>query len=312
MVDLKDISKKDRLIMGVSGGADSVFLLLYLFKRGYKNLIIAHVNHQTRGKENEKDAIFVHNLSKKLNLPFEEIIIEKHKKGNAEDYFRNKRYEFFEELRQKYKANWIITAHHLNDNIETILLNFTRGANISGLTGIHFKDENRHIIRPLLNISRDEIEKQLKNWKQKFRVDSSNYNIDHSRNRIRQNVIPELKKINPNLEKTLKENIENLKETANFIKNKTDSWIKTNYKNNQFEINKFLNQALTIQNSILSRIFKKIHGNTNKFNQNHLKQIRKILEQNISNKKKEFGPGHFIEIRKDKDAKVARISLKNK
>lgn len=269
-------------------------------------IIVAHVNHGLRGKESDLDAKFVKNIAKKLNLTYEETTLNKLPKGNLEEQCRLKRYQFLEKIRAKHKAKWILTAHHLNDNIETVLLNLTRGSFLNGLSGIQEADNQRHLLRPLINLTKETIVKEVKQQKIKFRHDKTNDDTKFSRNLLRHKVIPELKKINPGLENTLIQNIKLINEFNDFLNEHIQKWLKANFQNNAFPKPTFLKQHPTIQKQILLTIYKNIHGNTEKFNQKHLNQIMKILNQNISNKQKEFGPHHTILVKNNKIHFVSR------
>ncbi len=292
------ISKGQTVILGLSGGPDSVYLLhqcLELQKKIPFTIIIVHIEHGLRGEESIKDAEFCHQLAKTHNLTFELLSITEKPKGNLEDRFRQIRYNFFEELRKQYKADYILTAHHLNDNIETILLNLTRGTFLEGLAGMDIYDPKRHLLRPLLETKRSDIESYLKKHKLPYRTDSTNENTDFSRNLIRKNVIPELKKINKNMEQTFLQNIKNFKGLKAFLNQHLKNWIKNNSDKNGIKVTSFLELPENMQKNILFYLYNKTHGNNN-LSQNHIKQLLQIIKKNRSGLKKEFGPGHQLSI----------------
>jgi len=307
------IKKNDTIILGLSGGPDSIFLLQECLKFSKKSpikIVVAHINHKLRGKESDKEEQLVKKIAQKFDLEFELHTLDKIPKGNLEEQCRIKRYTFFEKIRKKYKAKWILTAHHHNDNIETIILNLVRGSFIDGLSGMDLCDKSRHLLRPLLFITKNQILSDLKKHKIRFCTDASNQDLIFSRNRIRHNVIPELKTINEGLEQIFYNNIINFKELQNYIDKKTNSWLKTNYKkNDRFLHQKFIKLDPIIQKSILSQIYKKKYGSLNKFNQSHLNQILKILHQPSSNKKKEFGNNYFIQVQRSKKDGLKYIAL---
>jgi tRNA(Ile)-lysidine synthase len=310
---MKDLlNKNDKIIAGISGGPDSMYLLdlLLKFKKNTPiEIIVAHVNHNLRGKESIADAKFVKNIAKKHGLKFEIKTLKPIKTGNLEEKCREERYNFFEKLRRKYNAKWILTAHHLDDNIETVLFNFIRGSALSGLKGIEYCSEKRHLLRPLLKTRKKEILSYLKKYNIPFRTDATNEDTRFSRNLIRHKIIPELKKINPNFEKTLAENLVNFHELDSYMQTRTNNWLSKNKKKDRLPLNKFLSLDATLQKNILAHIYKELYGNTNKFNQNHLKQILKIIQQKSSNKKKEFGDKHFIGITRDeKNSHIIEIT----
>jgi tRNA(Ile)-lysidine synthase len=212
----------DKILLAVSGGKDSV-ALFDLFCEAKFNFTVAHCNFQLRGEDSDQDALFVQQLCKSRGIPFRGTTFQtqtfaKTHKLSIEMTARQLRYEWFEQVRQELDYQYIATAHHLNDSIETILLNLTKGTGISGLRGILAKKD--HIIRPLLFTSRPEIENYLEEKQLEWREDSSNASNDYQRNLLRNEVVPLLKKINPNLEHTFARNIERLQAIeSNFQKN---------------------------------------------------------------------------------------------
>jgi tRNA(Ile)-lysidine synthase len=207
----------DKIVLAVSGGKDSI-VLLDLFREAKFNFTVAHCNFQLRGDESDQDAKFVKQLCESHGIPFRVTAFDtktfaKTRKLSIEMAARQLRYEWFEQLRQELDYQYIATAHHLNDSIETILLNLTKGTGIAGLRGILPK--KAYIIRPLLFASRTEIENYVAERQLAWREDSSNASNDYQRNLLRNEVVPLLKKINPNLEHTFARNIERLQAIEN-------------------------------------------------------------------------------------------------
>ena len=204
----KKIAKgEEKIIIGYSGGPDSRFLLEILFKiikNPEKNIIVCHLNYKIRNSESDLDQKLVEKTCKKMNLILEKFTcdISKEKKG-IQEKARALRFEVFFKLSEKYSTKYIFLGHNLDDHVETILLNLIRGTNIKGLYGIKHKstiktsDKKIQIIRPLLNLKKYDISKYCEENDLKFRIDSSNNLNNYSRNLIRNNVIPEFKKINP-------------------------------------------------------------------------------------------------------------------
>ncbi len=193
--------KNDSLIIGVSGGADSMVLLNILVQLGYK-CIVAHCNFQLRKEESDTDEQFVSDYCERNQLVFEHITFNTKKialerKISIEMAARDLRYDWFEQVRINHNAKVIVVAHHANDQAETILMNLTRGTGLTGLTGMKFK--NGCIVRPLLNISRQSIEDYSRLKHISFRYDSTNAESDFTRNKIRNQIIPLLEEINPSL-----------------------------------------------------------------------------------------------------------------
>jgi tRNA(Ile)-lysidine synthase len=210
------LKASDKLIVGISGGADSCALLHALHSLGY-DIIVAHCNFHLRGKESMRDEKFVEELAKKYKLPFCKIDFQTTEyaaasKISIEMAARDLRYEWFEKIRKKENADWIVVAHHSNDTVETVLMNLTRGTGINGLTGI--KPKNGFVVRPMLCVSRSEILTYIKNEKLDFVVDSTNDNTAFIRNRFREEIIPAFEKINPSFSSNLLQTVERLEDVA--------------------------------------------------------------------------------------------------
>ena len=217
------LEKGDSVIVALSGGADSTALLSVLvsLKEKYNlSIYAAHLNHNIRGDEAKRDENFCKILCKKFNT---ELFIKsvdvptlaKQQKISEELCGRNVRYAFFDELSQKLCAK-IATAHTASDNAETLIFNIARGASLTGLSAIPPKRGN--IIRPLIELSRGDIESYCEENNLEYVTDSTNLADDYTRNYIRHNIIPCLKKLNPSFERTALGLSENAGESAAFIK----------------------------------------------------------------------------------------------
>ena len=203
----------DKIIVGLSGGADSVALLHFLYKQkeefGFE-LSAAHVNHLLRGEESERDEQFVRELCDKMGIPIDVLRIDidaesKNRGIGQEECGRQVRYEFFHSLSNE--NTFIATAHTLSDCFETVLLNITRGTGIHGLCGIPAVRGN--IIRPLIDCTRQEIEQYCADNGLQFVNDSSNFSRDYNRNVVRLDIVPRLLEINPSLYKVVLRMIRN-------------------------------------------------------------------------------------------------------
>lgn len=209
----------NKILLAVSGGKDSV-LMLHLFKAIGVNVGVAHCNFNLRADEAQRDENFVKMLTETLNLPFHITHFDT-KKYAAENKIstqmaaRYLRYSWFEEIRQAHQYDYIALAQHQNDAIETVLINLIRGTGIGGLHGILPKKQ--HLIRPLLFLNRLEIEEIVTAENISFVEDSSNLSTHYTRNKLRLQVIPHLKEINPKLEKTFTENIARFTALENFL-----------------------------------------------------------------------------------------------
>lgn len=213
VTDNKLFQQSDRILLAVSGGVDSV-VLCHLFNQAKFNFGIAHCNFKLREDASEEDARFVEKLAQQFKVPFylesfETIAIAKERKDSIQLTARNLRYQWLEQIRSEQSFRYIATAHHLNDSIETVIYNFTKGCGIRGLHGIPLR--NRYIIRPLLFAKKTDILNFSELQRLPFRVDLSNSTTKYSRNKIRHEIIPVLKALNSGFEKTAQENIERLK-----------------------------------------------------------------------------------------------------
>ncbi len=210
---LENLGVRDgnRILVALSGGLDSV-CLLHILKNCNLNLTChaAHVNFHLRNEESNQDESFVKELSNTFGTPLhikqaDTYSFAKENSLSIEMAARNIRYDWFNQLIQEHNYDFLAVAHHADDNAETLILNLTRGTGLKGLAAI--PQVNGKIIRPLLDFTRKDIEKYAIYHKLSYRIDSTNALNDFSRNRIRNQVIPELKKINPSLIKTFNRNI---------------------------------------------------------------------------------------------------------
>lgn len=220
-IDTHKLLRPDgRYIVGLSGGADSVALLLILKELGYY-VEAAHCNFHLRGKESQRDEEYCINLCKeqdvKLHLThFQTAEYAELHKVSIEMAARTLRYNYFEALRQDIGADAVCVAHHRDDSVETVLLNLLRGTGLRGLMGI--RPRNKHIIRPLLACSKADIEAYLAAKGQAFVTDSSNLVADVKRNKLRLEVVPTLKEINPSFDETIMKMSESIGEAQKIIK----------------------------------------------------------------------------------------------
>lgn len=310
------IEKNDSIVVGVSGGPDSMTLLSILFKLKEEfnlNIYVAHVNHMLR--ENAiKDEEYVKEFCEKNNI---EIFIKKaniseiaqKEKIGLEEAGRNVRYNFFEEVLKKTESNKIAIAHNLNDKVETIIMNTLRGSGVSGLKGIEAK--RKKYIRPLIEIERYEIEKYCIENKINPRHDESNDDNTYTRNKIRNIVIPYIKnEFNPNIIKTLNRLSEIIKEEDEYVQSETEKIFKeillTDEKNKiEFDPREFNEQEKVIQKKLILLAIKKVKGSTQGIEKVNIDDIIKLCNNNIGNKL--IRPTKQLEI----GIKNKRIYIKN-
>lgn len=221
--------KEKKLLLAVSGGIDSM-VLVHFCHQLQLDFAVAHCNFQLRGTESDDDEKFVKSQIEKLQIPlftqkFETATFAIEQKLSIQVVARKLRYDWFYSLLANHNFDYILTAHHLDDSIETFLINFTRGSGLDGLTGI--PEQNDKIVRPLLIFSRNEIETFAQENNIAWREDSSNASDKYLRNKLRHDVIPILKELNPSLLSSFENTIKNLKQSQSLV----DDASKTVYEN---------------------------------------------------------------------------------
>lgn len=299
----------DKIVLGVSGGPDSISMLDIFYKLIKENvydieIVVAHVNHGLR--ENAKlDEAYVAEYCKKRNI--EHFIKHADIKGIAdtekigvEEAGRKIRYDFFEEVLNKVGANKVAIAHNQNDRVETIIMNLLRGSGLSGLKGI--EPQMKHYIRPLIECDRSLIEQYAEEEKLNPRIDESNFENEYTRNKIRNIVLPYIKEeFNPNIVNTVLRLSDIVKEDLNFINNE----IKKEYLNVLVEeenlytddvyndekesiitlkLKEFNDLDIVLKKGILFYTIEKIFGSTKGIEKIHIEDMIKLAEKNIGNK----------------------------
>ena len=290
------IQNGDKIVLGVSGGPDSISMLHILddIKNDYKfEIYVAHINHMIR-EEAEDDEKYVQNYCEKNNIQYfvKRIDVQQianTKKIGTEEAGRKIRYEFFEEVMQKVKANKIAIAHNKNDKIETIIMNLLRGSGISGLKGIEPIRGNKYI-RPLIECERQEIEQYCEQNKLNPRIDKTNFENDYTRNKIRNIVIPYIKdEFNPNIIQTMDRLSQVATDESNYIElqtNKIYQKLLIEKTDNQItlKLKEFNEQEKVIKNRIILLATKQLMGSTQGIEKIHIEDIIKLCSNNIGNK----------------------------
>ncbi|MCQ2329361.1 MAG: tRNA lysidine(34) synthetase TilS [Paludibacteraceae bacterium] len=210
---LPDGANNMKFLVGVSGGPDSVSLLVQMTDLGYR-CVVGHCNFHLRGEESDEDEHFVFNLAERLGVEFVKTDFDtngyaKEKGISIEMAARELRYDWFEKMRVTYDCDYVVVAHNLNDQVETFFLNLSRGTGLRGLTGIKFK--NGKVLRPLIETQRSEIEYFLRQKGEVWRTDGTNSDVKYRRNRIRHNILPEMEKMNPSFLRTMARTMANLR-----------------------------------------------------------------------------------------------------
>ena len=290
------IKAKDKIVLGVSGGPDSLFMLNILNNLKEKlqiELVVAHINHMIR-EEAEEEEQFVREFCEKINVEFysKRIEVEKYANTNKiglEEAGRKIRYEFFEEILEKVGANKIAVAHNKNDKIETIIMHLLRGTGIAGLQGIQPKTNNK-IIRPIIEIERKDIEQYCKEQNLEPRIDKSNFDNAYTRNKIRNVVIPYIKEeFNPNFIEAMSRLSELITEENSFLNKLTEiEYKKILIQKNDKEISLDLKKFNELDNIIKKRIIlytvSNLRGGSQGIEKIHIEDIVKLCQNNIGNK----------------------------
>lgn len=238
------LTDKAKVIIGVSGGADSIALLNILHHLGYE-CIVAHCNFHLRGQESYRDEYFVEKVATKYKFKYASANFDtkkyiKEESISLEMAARELRYAWFEKIRKEYKAEKIAVAHHQDDSVETVLINLIRGTGIRGLKGI--APINGKVIRPLLCIFREDILEYLRINNMDFVEDSTNKEDIYTRNKIRLNVIPLLKTINPSVVQAIQKTSENLYHTENIFNSYVEKVRRKILSDNKIDINILLKE----------------------------------------------------------------------
>lgn len=265
----------ETVVLAYSSGVDSVVLLDILLKLKYK-VVIAHVNHNLR-KESIDEEIYTRNLAKKLNLPCEIYSFNHDGVSNFEASAHKERYEFLESVLKKYKLNTLLTAHHKNDNLESIIMKLFKGSNLYGYSGIvpNVIYENYHIIRPLLSLSKDEIYLYAKENNLKFFEDITNKNTDYKRNAIRHKIVPELLKESPNVLDKSMQFSERLLEAFTFLRKTSEQYLNTH--NYTIDIPTYNLLDVAVKKDILTKMLEVNHL---EFSNSLIDDLLKVIENN--------------------------------
>ncbi len=270
-----------KVVIGVSGGADSVALAHILKELGYE-IIIAHLNHGFRDKESDGDEKFVKDLAQKWKVPFITCTVKIPKEGNLENKSRIIRYQFLERVRKAQKAKFIAVAHHADDQIETILMHIKRGAGLRGMCGMRLRKDK--IIRPLLMVKKDELLTHLRKNKLTYRTDKTNFDLNFERNFVRHVV---LKNMGDNLEK-FEQKILSLSLASQVklekLEKRAKKWTKGNITNRTFDKVTFLKLPGGVQSEVIFQLigYQDIYSH-------HIQEIKDLIDKGATGKQKKAG-----------------------
>ena len=285
----------DNIVVGVSGGPDSMTLLNVLcsLKETLQiHLFVAHINHQIR-KEAKQDEEYVKDFCVAHQIPFfvlekDVMQLAKEQKIGTEEAGRKVRYDFFEEICKKVNASKIATAHTANDQAETILMNLMRGSGTNGLKGIQVK--RGKYIRPLLEITRQEIEQYCQKQQLNPRIDQTNQENVYTRNRIRNELIPYIEKnFNPSIVTSLNRLSEIVKEQEEYMEKVVEKayleiMLEQNGEKIVLDLKKFTSLEIVIKKRILLYTITKLFGTSQGIERIHIEDMLKLCENNIGNK----------------------------
>lgn len=281
----------DTVLVAVSGGPDSVFLMLALkflqSKLKLKKLVVCNLDHGIRGKESSEDSLFVKKLAEDSDLEFIHKMInlpeKKSKNISTEEAAREERYKFFNDAAKAVKANVIATGHTLDDQAETVLMRIIKGASLKGLVGISpvRQEGDLNIVRPLFELEKKEIEKYLDERGIAYRVDSSNLESIYFRNVVRSEIVPYLEKHNPRLKRALCSLAEHLREDFEFINEAKGSARVQGAKGKggsvEIKLKDIVVQPKALQKEILRDSLEKSGGEVKRLSFRHWKELEQLI-----------------------------------
>lgn len=317
------INDNDKIVVGLSGGPDSVFLihaldyLKNMFKTKYSieyDVIVCHVNHMIR-KEAKQDELLAKEYAEKFGFKFyalekDVVSIAKKEKISEEECGRNIRYEFFEKVLKENSGTKIAVAHNANDNAETVIHNFIRGTGLNGLKGIKFV--NGKIIRPMLNIEKKDIVKYLDENNIKYNIDKTNLTNDYTRNKIRNELIKNIEDVyNPSIVKSINRMSKNISEDIEYInsmaKKQYDDIVINKEKNEVLlNIKDFKNINISIQKRLVINAILDSTQSINGIEDNHIEDICDLLQKSITGKQYSIGNKFLVSIERNKKARFVK------
>ncbi len=281
----------DTIIVGVSGGSDSMCLLHVLLEIARKEnltLIVAHVNYGLRGEDAKNDQLLVETVARENDIPCETLIVQQPVKG-GEMQWRIMRYDFFEKLRIKYGAQHIAVAHNQNDQVETFLLHLLRGSGLAGFVGMRFVSCN-YVVRPLLSVPREVILTYCTKHNISFHTDHTNSDTRFTRNRIRTQLVPYLQKnYNPQIISVLARTTEMIAEDIKIIEKQVDIFWKEDRKKKivTFNARDFENRNIAVQRRALLHMIDILRGDTKDIEKGLIDEMCKVI-LSAKNKNQQF------------------------
>ncbi|MDD3241248.1 MAG: tRNA lysidine(34) synthetase TilS [Bacilli bacterium] len=288
LIEELKLNKDDVIVVGCSGGPDSMLLMFTLIQLrkeiGFK-IVCAHVNHNLR-KESKKECIFLNNWCNLNNVTFETMTIENYGDDNFHNEARNIRYHYFESIIEKYNGNYLMTAHHGDDLIETIMMRIVRGSTLGGYAGFSqvLNMGDYSIVRPLIYLTKDQISKYNKINKIPFVIDKSNFKDKYTRNRYRKYILPFLKKEDVNVHEKFLRFSKTLESYSKYIDKVVEELCFEIYNNNSLDLNLLLNEEYIIQEKIIYKILENYYeDDLILINNRHVELIFDLIKSNKKN-----------------------------
>lgn len=285
--ELSGLTADTPILVGFSGGADSSVLLYLLadYAKKYGTpLTVAHINHGIRGKEADRDEAFCRETAERLGLPFyvlhADVPKEAKKKGESiETCARRIRYEFFDRIMKEQSIPLLATAHNAGDNLETVLFNMARGSGLSGICGIPAARQTEHglLIRPILRMEKEDILALCQDAGIAFVTDNTNTDTDYTRNRIRAELVPILKEINPGAVRNVSHLCESLHEDSLCLLTMTRWFLDELRQENAVEVEKLCGSPPAIVNRALLLLFEEVSGGQT-LEYVHILALRRLTE----------------------------------
>ena len=305
-------NKGDCIVVGCSGGPDSmalVHMLLSIREKYELSIVIALVNYNVRDESTE-EANYVRKFAEKNNLVFEYLSIDEYGDDNFENEARNIRYNFYDKLVKEYNANYVMTAHHGDDLIETILMKIVRGSNISGYAGFKkvVEMDNYKIVRPLIEYTKDELIQYDKENKVKYYVDKTNFDSTYTRNRYRKEILPFLKNENDEVHKKFLKFSNTLLQANYFIIKERNKAIKRCVIDETIKIDKFKLEDEYIQKEIIYYLFSKFYqDDLFLVNDLHINLLLELINNNKSNTSVNL-PNEVVAVKNYNNVEIKKVT----
>lgn len=301
------LSKEEPVVVAVSGGPDSMALLV-LLENYFKNVICAHVNHNTGRIGQKEDEELVRLYCKMHHHPFESMTIESYNTSNFHDQAHKIRYHFFEKVMQKYHSSYLFTAHHGDDLMETMLFRIIRGSTLKAATGFSkiSKQKDYFIVRPLLAYTKQDLLKYDIKHQIPYRIDPSNEKEIYTRNRIRKYLLPFLKKENPNIHRKFLKFSEELGEIELYLSKQIEKEWKNRYQNDSLSLKGWDDLDIVLQKRLLEYLLGTLyHDNREQLKTSHIQLLMKMISNKRSGAKMDL-PGDFYVIKEYQTLKFMR------